>query len=386
MLPAMRRALVVLLLSVATPPLALAGTTPPRIDHHLSLSLEGGVDTNARRTQVGSGERLDVLGYGFASGRLDVRWPQMLARVDLEVGGKLYAQVAAEDLLAGRLQATLTRAIARRMLLRTELTYKDKVQAGDPIDAVEDDPLLACAPPPGVPRTGYRCNRRDYRTGGADLGLDFGLGARTTLRTKAGFTGFQYKPNDEFTYMGPGLSLNVQHVLSRALAGSLFASAAWRFYHPASVTYRLVAGGNLLAQETDRVEQVYGVGLSARYRGPVLLALSATLFRTLNNSVGMDAWRGRVELSGAAKLTRSTTLVFNTAFQIAYYPEGNVLSLFYAVGDQDERQNSLALKLSQRVSDRLALVLKVQAYANELSAAAQPFRRGVAHIGLKLDL
>ncbi|RMG21522.1 MAG: hypothetical protein D6729_00575 [Deltaproteobacteria bacterium] len=367
------------------------GRTPPpgvspRVRHALSLALETGLDTNARRMQVGLGEELDVLGYAFARGKLALGWPRLSAQLDAEAGGKLYAQVAAENLLAARLSASLAYRVATASLFFLELVAKDKYQAGDPIDAVEGDPLLGCAPPPSVPRDGYRCNRRDYRQGHLGGGMHLQVAPDWSVRGQAGFGAFSYKPNPEFSYMGPDLSAQVQHPFSRRLVGSLYVSASLRFYDPASVTYRRVAGGNVLAEERDRIEQIYGGGVALRYRGPLIVSGSLSLSRSFNNSVGMDAWRGRLEVTGAAKLTRATTLVASAAFQIAYYPEGNILSLFYAVGDQDERQNSLALKLSQRLDERLSLIVKGQLYANELSASTLPFRRTLFQVGMRLDL
>jgi hypothetical protein len=356
----------------------------PRIDTQASVSVEAALDTNARRVQMGPAVTTDGLAYLFATGRLESRSPGRLFVADADLGAKRFLQTAAEDTVVGRLGLRIVRAPRPGLVLGAEAAYKDKVQRGDPWESVADDPHLRCARPAGTPD--YRCNRRDYRHG-LVAGSAEARHHDWTLQGRAGGSLLDYKPNRQFSYAGPDFSLSVARPLGERHVLRAFAGGSLRHYHPDSVTYRFVPSADrITVQEVagvPRIERLFSGGIAWRYRSPVLVSTTLSVASSRNNSDGMDVLRGRVEVAGAMRLGEATTVVASAAFQLAHYPQGNVFRRIALVADEDERQNALALQMTHRLSENLALVVKAQAYGNEFSGDALPFRRQVIHGGVR---
>lgn len=359
-----------------------------KITHEATVSCEAALDTNARRQQTGGAVEPDALAYVYASGRLEGRRPGRQMSAALDLGGKRFARTNAEDTVVGRLSLRWAGVFGPGVVLGAEGSYKDKLQRGDPWRGVEGDPDLACRPPTEDGSDGYRCNRRDYRQGAVVGSFEKRHGS-WTLRGRGGASLFDYKPNRQFSYGGPDMSLAVGRPLGERHSLQARVGASRRHYHSDSVTYRVVpSGGSIVVQEIaePRVEGVLSGAFGWRYRGPVLLSGNVVLASSRNNGDGMDVFRARAEVTGAMRLGSSTTLVASGAFQIAHYPDGNVFRRISLLGDEDERQNSVALQATRRLTDSVSLVIKVQAFANEFSGDTLPFRRQVAHGGFRWSM
>ena len=380
---ASRAALLALALLAARP--ALAGT----VRHRETVSLESAYDSNARRVENGPLVRPDVLAYLFATGHLAWRGGPTAFSLDLKAGGKHFAQVHAEDVAVGRLGLSVSHALGRSGILGLDVSYKDAFQQGDRVGSLSQSSPLWCSPPEDQASADYRCNRRDLRDGAVTGRLDLRLGGRLSLGLDAGITGFEYKPNPIFSYLGPQGLVALRWRVAPGHRLTLTGAAALRGYDPRSTTYatRIVGGvPELVPTGVSRVEQVYTGGLAWSYRGPLLLTVGLTVARSVNNGEGLDVWRGRLALAAAAFLGPRTTVVVSAAFQAALWPSGDVYRNLTPIGDESEQENSLGLKLAQRLTRHLQVVVKLQTYANELSAQALPFARQVFQTGIELDL
>ena len=359
-----------------------------RITHQATISSEVALDTNARRQQVGGAAEADALAYLYATGAVEGRRPGRLVSASLDLGAKRFLRTSAEDMMVGRLALRWAAAPRQGVAVGAEASYLDRFQRGDPWREVEGDEHLACRPPAGPAGAGYRCNRRDYRRGALAGSLDLRFGD-WSLAGRTGASFLDYKPNRQFSYGGPHGSLALSRPVAKSHNVSARAAASLRFYHPNSVTYRLVPSADtVMVQEVSepRVEHVLSGALGWRYRGPLLLSSTVTVASSRNNGDGMDVLRARAEAAGAVRLGSSTTIVASGAFQLAHYPQGNVFRRISLRADEDERQNSIALQVTQRLTGSLALVLKAGSYSNEFSGDTLPFQRHVIHGGLRWSL
>lgn len=379
---ASRAAATALALLVAAP----AKASGPQ--HRETISLESAYDSNARRVDDGPLVTPDVLAQAFATGRLWWRGRTTAFSLSLELGGKHFARVKAEDVAVGRLGVSVSHALGRTVL-GLDADYKDAFQRGDRLARLPPDSPLSCAPPEGASAQTYRCNRRDLREAALAGRITVPLGRRLGLEVRAGASLFQYKPNPVFTYLGPQGALVLRWRASRHHTFALTAAAALRAYASASTTFEPVptgTGTRLEPTGIPRVEQVYTGGLTWAYRGPLLVTASLTVARSVNNGAGMDVWRARLEVNAAAFLGPRTTGVVTAAFQAALWPDGDVYRNLTPIGDQSEQENALGLKIAQRLTGHLQAVVKIEAFANEISAQARPFSRLVIQSGLELDL
>ncbi len=362
-----------------------SGREPRQVSHRGTVSAELAVDSNARRQQIGAEVGADILTYLYASGRIESRRPGSLLSARADAGAKKFLDTPAEDTLAGRLAVHYSAAPRTGLELSVDALYEDRVQRGDDWEDVSDHEHLSCRPPSGGAAEGYRCNRRDYRRG--SLGGAIRLqAAEWSVRGRMGPSFLDYKPNRQFSYAGPDAKATAGRVVLGAHHLHGHVGASLRFYHSRSVTYRLVpdeTGQRLEVVRERRVEQVFSTGIGWRYRGPLLLAAAVSATSSNNNSYGMDAVRGRAELSGAVRLGDSTRLVATSAFQLAYYPEGNVFGWTHLPSDEDERRSSVGLQVSRRLTDSLSLLVKGQAFVNEISTDSLRFRRQVLHAGVR---
>lgn len=347
-----------------------------------TLSLESGLDSNPRRIQ---NPRLneepvcyDVLSYIYTSTQVQGRAKKSVLRFDANLGGRMYQQTPTENLLAGRLKLGWSQRFTRTLVGVIDLGYEDKFQRGGPVayqwcheEPVKDPPLPT--------------NARDYRRASLRLGSDIRFGKSFSLRIRGGGSAFQYKPAQAFSFAGPDATLSVAYRLSHAHVFTAFVGGHVRWYHPASFFYIETPGGGQVALDPtqgDRLERAVHGGAGYSYRGPVIVSLIWTVVRTFNNSDGYDVLRSRVELSGAGKIGRRLTLVFSGALQSAVYPRGRGTA---NVGDEDEQQNSLALKLSYKITEQVSLTVKAQGYSSELSNLAVPFLRGFLQAGARVE-
>lgn len=373
--------------------LALLASAPARaasqVRHEETISVSSAWDSNARRVDAGPLVTQDVLAQVFATGRLAWRDGGTTLGLGLQLGGKRFALVHAEDVGVGRVTLSLSHLFGRSLVLSLDGNYKDAFQRGDLLSSLPKGSPLACVPPDGLSTAGYRCNRRDLREGGASAHLGLRIARGLVLSADAGGDAFQYKPNPMFSYAGPAGGLSLRWNAARGVVLGLFGDAALHTYDPSSTTYRIIDDNGtrkLYPTGIPRVEAVYDGGLTFAYRGPMLVSARLSLARSVNNGAGMDVWRGRLEVAAAAFVGPRTTVAISAAFQAALWPQGDVYRDLTPIGDESEQENSLAIKLAQHLTDHLSAVLKIAAYGNEFSAQARPFSRQVIQTGLEYDL
>jgi len=355
-----------------------------------SLSLDLGFDSNARRASANQPTfwvTPDGLAYLFARVVLDARSETQLFSSELQLGAKLFAGTPAEDLLATRFGLRYQRALASRARLIASLSYQDKFQQGDDPNAVAGTEL-ACTSSGSIATERLRCNVRDYRSAALSVGPLFRLSSNLALATSVEGQGFDYKPSSQFSFIAPGLRSNLQLQLARHSL-QLGLRIGRRFYHPDSVTWEKIPSGSgavVVARYEARREWIPELSIGWSWKGRFLWQAQAGVSRSYNNSFGLDAMRLRLDLMLAFRLREGTRLLLGLGLQSSRYPEGNILRGLSLVADQSEQQNSLTLKLSQRLASFASLTLKVQAYSNEITGEVLPFRRLVTQLGLELSL
>jgi len=350
------------------------------------VNFEFGFDTNARRASSDTATFLltpDLLAYLFGTTEWVAARPGRSFRAGIEVGGKLFLDTGAENLVAGRLKLAFDRRLARRWVATSSASYQDKFQKGDDPDVVVGTEL-ACSSQGSIDAKARRCNARDYRMASLEGGVDLLLSRAATIRARLGLSALDYKPSRQFSFLAPRVETDLRLRLSLRHRLSVGLETQARFYHPDSVTWQLLPSGSgtvVLPVDTARREWAPALRLGWAYRGRVLVSVNGAVARTVNNSFGLDAWRLRLDGSLALRLRRGTHLVLTAAVQSSIYPEGNVLRGLSLVGEESERQNSFTFRFSQALGEVLSLLLKVQIYANELSGQVLPFRRLVVQLG-----
>ncbi|AKF79900.1 hypothetical protein SAMN05443572_1011226 [Myxococcus fulvus] len=308
-------------------------------------------DTNAPRDFTDGGTpspgvdpALSVL--GSAEGKGTFERTQLVGRYEL--GARKYAGFSDEDTLiqAGALEASL--ALGTEFGLGAEGHVKDR-----------------------------RGGTRAYSDLGASAFAEYAPDVRLALRVRAGARRFVYRPDPTANFGGLELGVLGRYRFDRRHSLSVFGDWGARRYGP-------------LARPRPGVESSPGrredgaltAGVGYNYKGPLTLGLRYTYQEVSSNSYGETVLRHRVSANAGVRLPWRMTLLAQGSLGVTRYPDGIYLSPEIILVEEDEGQNSLSLKLSRPVSERVDLELSWGLWSTRLPRNDLRYSRQVFGVGV----
>ena len=313
------------------------------------------VDTNASRDfsdantpASGLDQALSLL--GSAEGRATFERSQLVGRYEL--GARKYLGFSEEDTL---------------------------VQAG----ALEGS--LALGSELGVGLEGHAKDRRGGTRAYSDLGtsafLEYAPDVRLALRLRGGARRFVYRPDATANFGGPELGLVGRYRFNRRHSVSVFGDWGSRGYGTQARTRPSAPGVSPVASPGRREDGALTAGVSYTYRGPVALGLTYAYQEVSSNSFGETVLRHRVSGNAGLRLPWRLTLLAQGSLGFTGYPDGIYLSPEIILVEEDEGQNSLSLKLSRPVTEKVDAEVSWGLWSTRLPRNGLTYTRQVFGVG-----
>ena len=297
-----------------------------RVSGEATVTVSGGVDTNARRV-IGETAVTDAFAglSGMARGNLFLGRHQLLqGRYD--IGLKKFYDLDAEDLIVQRLSLGYA---ARAGAWTFEADAKGKLRSS-------------------------RNGLRDYLDLEGELSARRRLGSRFSLKGELGVRHFRYPHEDDYGFWAGQLGLWGFWQVHRRVQLALGVRGALP-------TYEGMARAPDATYGTDaRRDRLVSVQLQASYRGPVALQAGYLWVGSWSNSFGESFQRQRLFAAMTARLPWSIFVGLHLAWQSLHYPDGLFLSddLIDLLLYDDESQSSSTLKVARPLSRFFEIELK----------------------------
>ena len=360
----------------------------------LRLELGPEYDSNANRAEVvaGAATQSDVpTGSPLirTTAKLSLAWRRgaSLLRVQAGLGAKLFFNPAVVDQSVVVVQAGLDERL--RLGRWGELAL-----IGDYYDAFQNLAIAACDP---------EClRRRDFRTGTASARLTL-LDGPGAFWLGGGFRGFQFKPDDYFSFLAPTgeLGASVTHRLGRSDDPHELTLAATyrfddRFYQglaQARATLPLcspelpLSDGCLSTQTYYRADWFHEAGLELSYVGTLLASVGYAAQINLSNSFGQSLLRHVVTLRISYRLPWQIYATCKLQLMVSKYLDPVLLDQRVSsqtfITIEDENRNAVILDLERPVQKLgLSVNARYSFFTNELGSPPNSFRRHVGYVGL----
>jgi hypothetical protein len=232
---------------------------------------------------------------------------------------------------------------------------------------------------------GMEGRAKDRRGGGraySDLAasafVEYVPDARVALRLRVGGHRFLYRPHFAASFGSPEVGFLARYRLDRRHA--FFASGEYgsRQYNdsvrpPPDVEVPWTG---------RRVDGALTASVGYTYKGPLALGLTYTYQELSSNSYGETVQRHRLSGSAGVRLPWKLTLLAQGSLGLTHYPDGVFFSSDITLLEDDEAQNSLALKLVRPLAAHLDLELTYALYGNQLERNDLSYFRQVGAVGL----
>jgi hypothetical protein len=312
------------------------------------------VDTNAPRdftdaTTPGPGVDQALSLLGSADGRATFERYQVVGRYEL--GLRKYLGFTDEDTLvhAGALEGSL--ALGTEYGLGLEGHAKDR-----------------------------RGGTRAYSDLGASAFAEYAPDVRLALRVRLGARRFVYRPDATANFGGMEAGVLGRYRFNRRHSVSVFGEWGSRGYG-IEARGRPLASGGTSASPGRRQDGALTAGASYNFRGPVALGLTYTFQEVSSNSFGETVLRHRVSGNAGMRLPWKVTLLAQGSLGFTAYPDGIFLSPEIILVEEDEGQNSLSLKLSRPVSERVDAEVSWGLWSTRLPRNGLTYTRQVFGVG-----
>ena len=313
------------------------------------------VDTNASRDfsdpstpSGGLDQALSLL--GSAEGRATFERSQLVGRYEL--GARKYLGFSDEDTLvqAGALEGSL--ALGTEWGLGLEGHAKDR-----------------------------RGGTRAYSDLGTSAFVEYAPDVRLALRLRAGARRFVYRPDATANFGGPELGVLGRYRFNRRHSVSVFGDWGSRGHGTQARLRPATPGTPPPAAPGRREDGALTAGVSYNYRGPVALGLTYTFQEVSSNSFGETVLRHRVSGNAGVRLPWRVTLLAQGSLGLTAYPDGIYLSPEIILLEEDEGQNSLSLKLSRPVTDKVDAEVSWGLWSTRLPRNQLTYTRQVFGVG-----
>jgi len=315
------------------------------------LSAGIGIDSNARRDFQQVGAQVDgvLSAVGSGQARWLLPWGELSGSYDL--GLRKFVTVSAEDFLVQSAALGVSIPIGSLLAVGVEGKAKD-----------------------------HRGGSRGYTDLVGAGFLEVAPTSALTIWLRGAVHCFLYHPFFPYSFLAGEGSGQVQYRIDRYHSLFAFGELGFRWYNAAAVPDPNARPPPYPEQRSDRVTTV---GISYRYRGPVLISVGYSYGDFSSNSFGQTAHRHRLGASAGIRLPWKWTLLAEGVLQFTNYPD-NVFATPEILLVDDENLNSISLKLVRPVSPNLDLELQYAFYHASLPGPAGTYRyvRMVGGIGL----
>ena len=223
-----------------------------------------------------------------------------------------------------------------------------------------------------------RGGSRAYSDLSASAFLEYVPDARLALRLRLGAHRFLYRPSFVASFGSPEVGFLVRYRLDRRHA--FFASGDYgsRRYNDS----RRPPPDVQVPWTGRREDGALTASVGYSYKGPLALGLTYTFQDLSSNSFGETVQRHRLGGSAGVRLPWKLTLLAQGSLGLTHYPDGVFFSTDIILLEDDEAQNSLALKLARPLDAHLDLELSYSLYGNQLQRNDLSYFRQVGALGL----
>lgn len=335
--------------------LAASGASAAEWEGKLKATSRVLVDTNASRefadanTPItGLDQALSLL--GSAEGRATFERSQLVGRYEL--GVRKYLGFTEEDTLvqAGALEGSL--ALGAELGLGLEGHAKDR-----------------------------RGGTRAYSDLGTSAFVEYAPDVRLALRLRAGARRFVYRPDATANFGGPELGFVGRYRFDRRHSVSVFGELGSRGYGTGARTRPTTSDPQPVSSLGRREDGALTAGVSYTYRGPVALGLTYAYQEVSSNSFGETVLRHRVSGNAGVRLPWRLTLLAQGSLGLTAYPDGIFLSPEIILVEEDEGQNSLSLKLSRPLTQKVDAEVSWGLWSTRLPRSGLTYTRQVFGVG-----
>ena len=368
-------------LAVAGAALSWGGPATAGDDEQVSARAEVGAeyDDNVHRAEQISGDRVAIVGSALTRAVVGLSAADRLTDsqdVAFSVLGavKLFAAQAArnEDVGVVETSGVWNLRLAPRTRVGAGATYYEAFQA----ESFTERALTA-------ERDGV-LEARDFRSVIPSLRALQGVGDAGTLGLSAGYRLFVYKPQRDYDFQAPLVTLEHRYALETADGG-----AEWALISAASAELRRFAGPRMLVAGVDptgarHVDQFFTGQLEVTRTGALLLGAGYALQWNRSNSYGEALLRHIGSLRFAALLPLGLYLAargelvylsYHDQLPLVTDPSGQV-----SASIEEETRSEVRAELSRDVGAHLQLVGRYVFYANALGVGQ--YRRQTATLSL----
>jgi hypothetical protein len=332
--------------------LALAGPAHAAdVEGALRVTGRLALDTNAPRDfsdgQVAS-PRPD---FGFslltaAEGRVTGEASQLVGRYD--AGARKYAVYGTEDMLVQSLALEGSLAVGPVLGVGVEGRGKDR-----------------------------RGGSREYTDLGAGAFLEYAPDVKLALRLRLGAHRFVYRPDARASFGGPELGVVGRYRFNKRHALTLTGEYGARRY-----SVDALPPPNVTVGPGRREDGALSASVGYTYRGPLALGLTYSFQEVGSNSYGQSVMNHRLSGSAGVRLPWNLTLLAQGSLGLSRYPDGLYLSPDIVLLEEDEGQNTLALKLARPLRESVDLELTYGLYSTRLPRNGLSYFRQVAGVGI----
>ena len=223
-----------------------------------------------------------------------------------------------------------------------------------------------------------RGGSRAYTDLAASAFLEYAPDAQLALRLRVGAHRFLYRPAFAASFGSPEVGFLARYRLDRRHAFFVSGEYGSRRYN-ASVRPPPTVD---VPWTGRRVDGALLASAGYTYKGPLALGLTYTYQELSSNSYGETVRRHRLSGNAGLRLPWKVTLLAQGSLGLTHYPDGVFFSTDITLLEDEEAQNSLALKLARPLNAHLDVELSYALYSNQLQANQLSYFRQVGGVGL----
>ncbi len=297
----------------------------------------------------------------------------------------------------GRLRLNDTHAISTRYLLGAKRFTREQSQDLTAHDLILRGSHRLAKRLALSTRARYRASRirdetRNYDLGNGSIGLNWFLSETWQFVAEADFFAYRFFAQPRFDYVAPLGHLGVSFVPIRKLTFRLDGFYQYRHYFSTGLVSTTRADvtdpyatfcdppqANEICTPTPRRDNEGQVRFGAAWRGSFVLGADYLLRLQRSTSDFENINRHRISLYATFAFPWETTASIVGALQ---FNDGVSVTDFSFLAEDDESQNSLNLKLSKFVTDKIAVDISYALYANQFSTADVQFIRQTIYLGV----
>ncbi len=314
----------------------------------LRLSVNAGVDTNARRDfdQVDKGTAADMVASVVGSTDGHYQGERALLAGSYDIGVRKFMRLPLEDVFIQSAALEASVAVGPYLGLGLEGRAKDR-----------------------------RGGERDYTDLAAFAFVELVPDAAVSLRVHGGGHRFLFPSDLQFSFKATEWGFTGRYRFDKRHSLLAFGDLGFRAYNAAARVDPSVEN------PPRRTDSLITAGAGYSFRGPFAFSATYSYTEQASNSLGSSSMRHRLTVTGALRLPLSVTLLAQATLQLSRYPV-DYPSEELVLLDDDENHNAVSVKLVRPISEHIDVELRYALYQNRLPNEGLTYLRQVAWAGL----